>query len=52
MKRPRYGAVYDATAIRVPLDSQYSHDLKKMRAAVNDKRGWSTFVTLTIPPRP
>ena len=35
----RYGAVYDATTIRVPLDSQYSHDLKRMRAAVNDKTG-------------
>ncbi len=35
----RYGAVYDATTIRVQLDSQYSHDLKKMRAAVNDKTG-------------
>ena len=35
----RYGAVYDATALRVPLDAQYKHDLKKMRAAVNDKTG-------------
>lgn len=35
----RYGAVYDATTIRVPLDAQYKHDLKKMRAAVNDKTG-------------
>ena len=35
----RYGAVYDATTIRVQLDSQYSHDLKKIRAAVNDKTG-------------
>jgi histidinol-phosphate aminotransferase len=35
----RYGAVYDATTIRVQLDPQYRHDLKKMRAAVNDKTG-------------
>ena len=35
----RYGAVYDATTIRVPLDSQHRHDLKQMRAAVNDKTG-------------
>lgn len=35
----RYGAVYDATSIRIPLDSQYRHDLKQMRAAVNDKTG-------------
>jgi len=36
---PRYGAVYSADAIRVPLNSQYRHDLKKMRAAVNDRTG-------------
>jgi len=35
----RYGAVYDATTIRVQLDSEYRHDLRKMRAAVNDKTG-------------
>lgn len=35
----RYGAVYGASPIRVPLDAQYRHDLKKMRAAVNDKTG-------------
>lgn len=35
----RYGAVYDAATIRVQLDSEYRHDLKKMRAAVNDKTG-------------
>src|SRR5262245_47774695 len=35
----RYGAVYGATTIRVPLDPQYKHDLKTMRAAVNDKTG-------------
>jgi histidinol-phosphate aminotransferase len=35
----RYGAVYDATTIRVQLDSEYRHDLKRMRAAVNDKTG-------------
>jgi histidinol-phosphate aminotransferase len=36
---PRYGAVYGAGAVRVPLDGQYRHDLKKMRAAVNEKTG-------------
>lgn len=36
---PRYGAVYGAETIRVPLDNQYRHDLKKIRAAVNDKTG-------------
>ena len=35
----RYGSVYGATTIRVPLDSQYQHDLDKMRAAVNEKTG-------------
>ena len=35
----RYGAVYDATTIRVQIDSEYRHDLRKMRAAVNDKTG-------------
>lgn len=35
----RYGAVYDAATVRVPLDSQYRHDLKQMRAAVNDRTG-------------
>ena len=35
----RYGAVYDATTLRVPLDAQYKHDLNQMRAAVNDKTG-------------
>jgi histidinol-phosphate aminotransferase len=35
----RYGSVYGASAIRVPLDPQYRHDLKKMRAAVTDKTG-------------
>src|SRR5438552_4924605 len=36
---PRYGAVYGAEAMRIPLNNQYRHDLKKMRAAVNDKTG-------------
>ncbi|PYV38285.1 MAG: histidinol-phosphate transaminase [Acidobacteria bacterium] len=36
---PRYGAVYNAETIRVPLSSQHRHDLKRMRAAVNDKTG-------------
>jgi histidinol-phosphate aminotransferase len=35
----RYGEVYGAQTIRVPLTSDYRHDLKKMRAAVNDKTG-------------
>jgi histidinol-phosphate aminotransferase len=35
----RYGDVYGAQTIRVPLTSDYRHDLKKMRAAVNDKTG-------------
>jgi len=35
----RYGAIYDATTVRVQLDSQYRHDLKQMRAAVSDKTG-------------
>ena len=35
----RYGAVYDATTIRVQIDSEYRHDLRKMRATVNDKTG-------------
>lgn len=35
----RYGSVYGASAIRVPLDAQYRHDLKKMRAAVNQQTG-------------
>ena len=35
----RYGDVYGAQTIRVPLNSEYRHDLKKMRAAVNDKTG-------------
>jgi histidinol-phosphate aminotransferase len=35
----RYGDVYGAQTVRVPLDTGYRHDLKKMRAAVNDKTG-------------
>jgi len=35
----RYGEVYGAQTVRVPLDGDYRHDLKKMRAAVNDKTG-------------
>lgn len=35
----RYGSVYGATTIRVPLDAAYCFDLKKMRAAANDKTG-------------
>ena len=35
----RYGAVYGATTTHVPLDAQYRFDLKKMRAAVNEKTG-------------
>jgi histidinol-phosphate aminotransferase len=36
---PRYGEVYGVETIRVPLNSKYQHDLKRMRAAVNDKTG-------------
>ncbi len=36
---PRYGEVYGASAVRVPLDESFHHDLKKMRAAVTDKTG-------------
>jgi histidinol-phosphate aminotransferase len=35
----RYGAVYGASAVRVPLDAQFRHDLKRMRSAVNEKTG-------------
>ena len=35
----RYGAVYGATTTYVPLDAQHRYDLKKMRAAVNEKTG-------------
>src|SRR5262245_34215398 len=35
----RYGDVYGAQTIRVPLTSDYRYDLKKIRAAVNDKTG-------------
>ena len=35
----RYGAVYGASAVRVPLDAQFLHDLKRMRSAVNEKTG-------------
>src|SRR3990170_2202845 len=33
----RYGEVYGAKIVRVPLDSRFRHDLKKMLAAVNDE---------------
>jgi histidinol-phosphate aminotransferase len=36
---PRYGQVYGVETIRVPLNPKYQHDLKRMRAAVNDKTG-------------
>jgi histidinol-phosphate aminotransferase len=35
----RYGTVYGASAVRVPLDAQFRHDLKRMRSAVNEKTG-------------
>jgi len=35
----RYGTVYGASAVRVPLDAQFRHDLKRMLSAVNEKTG-------------
>ena len=35
----RYGTVYGASAVRVPLDAQFRHDLKGMLSAVNEKTG-------------
>ncbi|MEW5974753.1 MAG: aminotransferase class I/II-fold pyridoxal phosphate-dependent enzyme [Acidobacteriota bacterium] len=36
---PRYSQLYDIKTIRVPLDSAFKHDLKRMRAAVNADTG-------------
>ena len=35
----RYAEVRGARIVRIPLDSQFRHDLKKMRVAVNDDTG-------------
>jgi histidinol-phosphate aminotransferase len=35
----RYAEVHGAPIVRIPLDSQFRHDLKKMRAAVNEDTG-------------
>ncbi len=35
----RYGSVYGASTVRVPLDAQYRHDLRAMRAAVDQSTG-------------
>ena len=35
----RYAEVHGAGIVRIPLDSQFRHDLKKMRAAINEDTG-------------
>ena len=35
----RYGEVHGARIVRIPLDSRFRHDLKKMRTAVNEDTG-------------
>ncbi len=35
----RYGAIYGGKAVRVPLDTEYRHDLKSMRDAVDQTTG-------------